>query len=125
MQKLLLTILISIFLALPSNAENHLQPESEIEKFNFYWTQMPTVCAPRGEVERWLVKHEFTPVSVSFGRENGRQENNIVYAITLYINKTQQMTAVAETQNSPDKCVLFRTFDLQVNPSLYKPSFGT
>ena len=82
---------------------------------------MPTVCAPREDIAAWLVKHEFTPVSVSFGKEDGRQENRVVYAITLYINPTYQMAAIAETQNSPDKCVLFRTFDLQLNPNLVQP----
>ncbi len=117
MRTLLITILLSLFLSVSVNAENHLD-ESETQTFNFYWTEMPTVCAPRGDIERWLLKHQFTPVSVSFGKENGQYEGNIVYAITLYINSTQQMAAVAETRTSPDKCVLFRTFDLQLNPNL-------
>ena len=127
MQKFLITILFTLFLSFTANAENHLHedklsPEdSDVETFNFYWTQMPTVCAPREDIAAWLIKHEFTPVSVSFGKENGIQENRVVYAITLYINPTYQMAAIAETQNSPDKCVLFRTFDLQLNPNLVQP----
>ena len=123
MQKFLITILFTLFLSFTANAENHLQNDKvpETETFDFYWSQMPTVCAPRSEVTRWLIKHNFVPVSVSFGKEDGRQENRVVYAITLYINPTYQMAAIAETQNSPDKCVLFRTFDLQLNPNLVKP----
>jgi len=122
MQKLLLTFLITLFLSVSATAENHLQNDKvpETETFDFYWSQMPTVCAPRAEVTRWLMKHNFVPVSVSFGKENGKEDGRIVYAITMYIAENQ-MAAVAETQTSADVCVLFRTYDIQVNPNLVKP----
>ena len=65
MQKLLITILLSLFLSVSVNANNHLQPEKEKDTFNFYWTQMPAVCAPREDIAAWVAKQEFTPVSVS------------------------------------------------------------
>jgi len=122
MQKLLLTFLITLFLSVSATAENHLQNDKvpETETFDFYWSQMPTVCAPRAEVTRWLMKHDFVPVSVSFGKEDGKKDGRVVYAITMYISKNQ-MAAVAETQTSADVCVLFRTYDIQVNPNLVKP----
>ena len=121
MQKLIITILLSLFLSASVNAENHLQPKTERETFNFYWTQMPAVCAPRADIADWIAKHEFTPVSVSFGRENGQQQGNVVYVVTVYISPDYQMAAIAETATSPDLCVLYRTFDLQLNPNLVKP----
>ena len=122
MQKFLLTFLITLFLSVSATAENHLQNDKvpETETFDFYWSQMPTVCAPRAEITRWLMKHNFVPVSVSFGKENGKEDGRIVYAITMYIAENQ-MAAVAETQTSADVCVLFRTYDIQVNPNLVKP----
>ena len=54
------------------------------------------------------------------GKENGKEDGRIVYAITMYIAENQ-MAAVAETQTSADVCVLFRTYDIQVNPNLVKP----
>ena len=122
MQKFLLTFLITLFLSISATAENHLQNDKvpEAETFDFYWSQMPTVCAPRAEVTRWLMKHDFVPVSVSFGKEDGKKDGRVVYAITMYIPKNQ-MAAVAETQTSADVCVLFRTYDIQVNPNLVKP----
>tara|TARA_S200000501_G_C20261214_1_gene498674 strand:- start:62 stop:442 length:381 start_codon:yes stop_codon:yes gene_type:complete len=122
MQKFLLTFLITLFLSISATAENHLQNDKvpETETFDFYWSQMPTVCAPRAEVTRWLMKHKFVPVSVSFGKENGQADGRVVYAITMYIAENQ-MAAVAETQTSADVCVLFRTYDVQVNPNLVKP----
>ena len=121
MQKFLITILVSLFLSVPVSAENHLQPNKERETFNFYWTQMPAVCAPREDIADWIVKHDFTPVSVSYGRENGQQQGQVVYVVTVYISPDYQMAAIAETPTSPDLCVLFRTFDLQLNPNLVKP----
>ena len=78
MQKLLTTILVSLFLSTSISAENHLQPEQEKETFNFYWTEMPAVCAPREDIAAWIVKHDFTPVSVSYGRENGQQQGQVI-----------------------------------------------
>tara|TARA_E500000318_G_scaffold109771_1_gene123511 strand:- start:10 stop:387 length:378 start_codon:yes stop_codon:yes gene_type:complete len=121
MQKFIITILLTVFLSISVKAESHLQPENDVETFNFYWTQMPAVCAPRGDVAGWITKHQFTPVSVSFGRENGQKENDVVYVVTIYINPEYQMAAIAETQTSPDLCILFRTFDLQINPNLTQP----
>ena len=121
MQKLIITILLSLFLSASVNAENHLQPKNDVETFNFYWTQMPAVCAPREGIAAWIVKHNFTPVSVSYGRENGQQRGQVVYVVTVYISPDYQMAAIAETPTSPDLCVLYRTFDLQLNPNLVKP----
>ena len=72
-------IMFTLGLALASTnakSENHLQNDKvpETETFDFYWSQMPTVCAPRSEVTRWLIKHNFVPVSVSFGKEDGKAE---------------------------------------------------
>ena len=124
MQKFLITILVSLFLSVPVNAENHLQPNKERETFNFYWTQMPAVCAPREDIAAWIEKHDFIPVSVSYGRENGQQQGQVVYVVTVYISPDYQMAAIAETPTSPDLCVLYRTFDLQLNPNLVKPGLS-
>ena len=121
MQKLLITILLSLFLSVSVYANNHLQPEKEKDTFYFYWTQMPAVCAPREDIAAWVAKHEFTPVSVSYGRENGQQQGQVVYVVTVYISPDYQMAAIAETPTSPDLCVLYRTFNLQLNPNLVKP----
>ena len=69
-------------------------------------------------------KHNFVPVSVSFGKEDRKEDGRVVYAITMYISEGNQMAAVAETQTSADVCVLFRTYDIQVNPNLVKPGLN-
>ncbi len=96
------------------------QPEQSIpqEKFDFYWSQMPTVCADRMEVVKWLDKHMFAPVSMSFGRENGRPEGTAVYVVTIFVNDNYSMAATVETPTSDEVCILFRTYDMQLNPAL-------
>ena len=50
-----------------------------------------------------------------------KEQGQVVYVVTVYISPDYQMAAIAETPTSPDLCVLFRTFDLQLNPNLVKP----
>ena len=48
MQKLLTTLLITLFLSLPVKADTHLPPVPEPE-FDFWWSNMPSVCGMRDE----------------------------------------------------------------------------
>ena len=74
MKKLLiaLTLLVSSF----AFAE-HRQAETEpqVEKFNFWWEQVPAVCSTSDEIERWAEFKNFTPINMSFemGQEKKRE----------------------------------------------------
>ena len=124
MQKFLLIIVLAILLASPIRAQQtpDTRPEpplsQEEQKFDFWWSQMPTVCGDRQEVVKWLDKHEFAPVSMSFGRENGRPEGEPVYVITIFVNGNYSMAATVETPTSDEVCILFRTYDMKLNPNL-------
>ena len=124
MQKFLLIIVLAILLASPIRAQqtpdqSPTLPSLEGEqKFDFYWSQMPTVCADRTEVVKWLDKHEFAPVSMSFGRENGKSDGAAVYVVTIFVNDNYSMAATVETPTSDEVCILFRTYDMQLNPAL-------
>ena len=48
-----------------AKSENHLPPTPEPE-FDFWWSNMPSVCGQKPEVVKWLDKHKFTHVSMSF-----------------------------------------------------------
>ena len=115
MRKLLITLLLTIGVFSFSFAEHE---QHETNTYDFYWNQMPTVCAWKGELNRWIEDNNFQPVSVGFGRRDGRQEGEIVYAVTIYINDNYEMAAVVETPGGEDACVVFRTFDMQLNPNL-------
>ena len=115
MKKLIL--LITFLLTSVLFADEH--EESDIEKYNFYWDQVPVVCAAPEEIDRWAEHKGFTPLSISYGREGGKRDGNIVYIVVYYLNKTNGETfATVSTPTSKDVCVIFRTFDLTLNPKI-------
>ena len=91
----------------------------EQEKYNFYWDQVPVVCAAPEEIDRWAEHKGFTPLSISYGREGGKPDGKVVYIVVYYLNKNNGETfATVTTPTSPDVCVVFRTFGLQLNPEI-------
>ena len=91
----------------------------EQEKYNFYWDQVPVVCAAPEEIDRWAEHKGFTPLSISYGREGGKPDGQVVYIVVYYLNKNNGETfATVTTPTSPDVCVVFRTFGLQLNPEI-------
>ena len=56
-------------------------------------------------------------LNISFGREGGRENGQIVYIVSYWVNvSNDQSMATVMTPGSPYSCVLFRTFDLKLNP---------
>ena len=91
-----------------AKSENHLPPMPEPE-FDFWWSNMPSVCGQKPEV-----------VSMSFGRDGGKATGNIVYIVTLFINEKYEQTTTVETPNGSEVCILYKTFDMKLNPNLGK-----
>ena len=104
-----------------ARSENHLPPTPEPE-FDFWWSNMPSVCGQKPEVVKWLDKHKFTPVSMSFGRNGGVAKGDVVYIVTLFINDKFEQTTTVETPNGNEVCILYKTFDMKLNPNLGKQS---
>jgi len=90
----------------------------EYKKYNLYLMQYPMMCGLPDDVDRYIVANEFTPINISFGKENAKEDGAVVFAITYYINDKHQTLAVAETPNDPYKCMIFHTFDMQMNTNL-------
>ena len=106
-----------------AKADGHLPPTPEPE-FDFWWSNMPSVCGLKPEVVKWLDKHEFTPVSMSFGRDGGVAMGDIVYIVTMYVNEKYEQTTTVETPEGNEVCILYKTFDMKLNPNLGKQSFN-
>jgi len=87
-------------------------------KYNLYMMQYPMMCGLPADVDRYIVDKKFTPINVSFGKENANEDGEIVFAVTYYINDKHQTLAVAESPNDPYKCMIFHTFDMIMNQSL-------
>ena len=103
---------------------NHAKAD-EKEEYNLTMMHYPMMCGLPTDVDRYILDNEFTPINVSFGKENANEDGNIVFAITYYINDKHQTLAVAETPNDPYKCMIFHTFDMQMNTNLLKPGLQT
>tara|TARA_E500000318_G_scaffold64920_2_gene59944 strand:+ start:609 stop:983 length:375 start_codon:yes stop_codon:yes gene_type:complete len=118
MKKLIiaLTLLLTTF----AFAEHdHVEKESKDNKFNFWWEQVPAVCSTSDEIERWAEFKKFTPVNMSFGREGGVPEGEIVYIVVYWMNEDQESFASVSTPQRPDQtCIVFRTFDMKLNTDL-------
>ena len=96
---------------------NHAKAETP-SKYNLYMMQYPMMCGTPENVDQYISDNKFTPINVSFGKESAKEDGNIVFAITYYINDKHQTLAVAETPNDPFKCMIFHTFDMQMNTNL-------
>jgi hypothetical protein len=94
------------------------EKDLDVKKYNFYWDQVPAVCAKWSEIERWAEHKGFTPINMSNGRENGRKDGKIVYVVIYWMNDKGETFASVQIPQSEDVCILFRTFDLNMNPYL-------
>ena len=91
----------------------------EQKKYDFYWDNIPVVCAAPEEIDRWAEHKGFTPLSISYGREGGKPDGKVVYIVVYYLNRDNGETfATVTTPTSPDVCGIFRTFGLQLNPEI-------
>ena len=97
---------------------NHAKAEDKIGEYNLQFMSYPMMCGLPEDVDRYIKDNEFTPINVSFGKESAKEDGNIVFAITYYINDKHQTLAVAETPNDPFKCMIYHTFDMQMNTTL-------
>ena len=95
------------------------ESDSDIKKYNFYWNQVPVVCAAPEEIDRWANDNNFTPLTLSYGRKDGDPKGEIVYVVTYYLNKQNGETfATVTTPTDDDVCIVFRTFNMVLNPEI-------
>ena len=47
--------------------------------------------------------------------------NDIVYIVTLFTNEKYEQTSTVETPEGNEVCILYKTFDMKLNPNLGKP----
>lgn len=100
------------------------QPDDGENRYEFFWNQIPVVCGQNTEVERWANDKGFEPVNISYGHENGNPRGRVVYIVIYWLNENGESFASVSTPETSEVCIVFRTFNLQINPNLIK-SFGT
>jgi|TARA_B110000444_G_scaffold183717_1_gene172704 hypothetical protein len=89
-----------------------------MEKYDLFGMTMPMMCGLPVTVDQYIKDNGFTAINISFGKENAKEDGEIVFAITYYINDKRQTLAVAESPTDPYKCMIFHTFDMIMNENL-------
>jgi len=132
MKKLILSLIIGVTLAFSSFANepetwlyNQMpfaqvpndKPSLQDELPGVWWEHIPAICVDNQVLEDYAEKKELQLLNISFGREGGRPEGQIVYIVSYWVNvHNDQSMATVMTPGSTYSCVLFRTFDLKLNP---------
>ena len=91
---------------------------ADMEKYDLFGMSMPMMCGLPATVDQYIKEKGFTAINISFGKENANEDGAVVFAITYYINDKHQTLSVAETPNDPYKCMIYHTFDMQMNTNL-------
>ena len=93
------------------------KPSLQDELPGVWWEHIPAICVDNQVLEDYAEKKELQLLNISFGREGGRPEGQIVYIVSYWVNvHNDQSMATVMTPGSTYSCVLFRTFDLKLNP---------
>ena len=136
MKKLILSIIIGVFIAvstyasepetwlynqvpeaIPSEKPNSDGPTLQDELPGVWWEHIPAICVDNQVLEDYADRKELQLLNLSFGREGGKPDGEIVYIISYWVNvHNDQSMATVMTPGSTYSCVLFRTFDMQLNP---------
>ena len=93
----------------------------------FWWEQIPAICVDDKSLWGYAQSKDLQPLNVSYGRVNGKEDGEVVYIVTYWVNvhDNQSMSSV-KTPGSKYSCILFRTFDLQLNPGFdFNPRVDT
>ena len=132
MKKLILSLIIGVFVALSSYAEepetwlyNKMpyaqapddRPSLQDELPGVWWEHIPAICVENQVLEDYADKKGLQLLNLSFGKEGGVDSGQIVYIVSYWVNiHNDQSMATVMTPGSNYSCVLFRTFDLKLNP---------
>ena len=132
MKKLILSLIIGVFVALSSYAEEpetwlynkmpyaqapNDRPSLQDELPGVWWEHIPAICVENQVLEDYADRKGMQLLNLSFGREGGVDSGQIVYIVSYWVNiHNDQSMATVMTPGSTYSCVLFRTFDLKLNP---------
>ena len=106
MQKIL--IFIIVLFATSVYAEHN---RYDLNKYNFYFLDLPGVCGTPAEVNKYIEDHEFKATEVSLGRESSSPDGNPVYMITMWANDKGERLATIDIAQGNERCMIFHTFD--------------
>lgn len=116
MKKLILGLLLICNFALA---------ETDYDKYGFYLQQLPGVCGPQEEVQRFAEDHDFIPLNYSLGREGSQPDGQPVFVVTYWVTEdvTQSMATI-QIPNGDESCILYISFDMIHNEEELKKGKG-
>ena len=114
MKKLILTIILCLFTAIAVAEEK----EDRIENLpGIWWEKVPAVCVENSTLYDYAERNELQALNRSFGRTGGKPDGEVVYVVTYWVNVYNNMSmASVQVPGAQYSCVLYRTFDLEINP---------
>ena len=114
MKKLILTIILCLFTAIAVAEEK----EDRIENLpGVWWEKVPAVCVENSTLFDYAERNELQALNRSFGRNGGKPDGEVVYVVTYWVNVHNNMSmASVQVPGAQYSCVLYRTFDLEINP---------
>ena len=112
MKKLILSIIISAFIAVAAYADDVIEMLPGV-----WWEKVPAVCVTQKDLYEFAFRKELQPLNRSFGRKGGSEDGEVVYIITYWVNiHNDQSMASVMVPGADYECVLYRTFDMELNP---------
>lgn len=116
MKKLILGLLLFFGVA---------KAETDISTYQFYVENLPSVCGPSQEVEKYANDNNYEPLNWSLGRAGSEATGEPVFIITYWINTdfTQTMTTVT-VPSGETSCIIYVSFDVIHNEELKKKGKG-
>lgn len=118
MYKTIISILIGIILSIGilHAEEDDLRPE---QLPGAWMEQVPVICLSNETLWDFAKEANLQPFNVSYGRAGGKPTGEVVYIITYWVNfEDNNSMATVNTPRSDYSCVMFRSFDIQLNPNL-------
>jgi len=95
--------------------QNPLQPDTDSPMANpFHWNTVPVICGTTDTVNMYVIENDFVIESFSFGRVAGKEDGEIAFLVSYFINKdrTESMSVIT-SPSGHESCIMYRSYNLK------------
>ena len=91
------------------------EPDADNLPNPFHWMNVPVVCGTTDTVNMYVIENNFKLESFSFGRVNGKEDGEIAFLVSYFINEEQTETmAVITSPSGHESCIMYRSYNLKL-----------
>jgi len=91
------------------------EQEEDILPNPFHWMNVPVVCGTTDAVNMYVLDNNFKLESFSFGRVNGKEDGEIAFLVSYFINEERTETmAVITSPSGHESCIMYRSYNLKL-----------